>query len=395
MGFPEVGKQLEVLLAGCEQVYSVDELTAKLDSSRKQNRPLRIKLGLDPTAPDIHLGHTVQLKKVRQFQDERSKTRPVLDEAEIAANAQTYFDQAGCVLDMAGDKVEIVRNSEWLSPMSAVDLIRLAGQTTVGQMLKRDDFRKRFEAEVPISMHEFLYPLVQAQDSVAIRADVELGGTDQTFNFLLAREVQRNVGQEPEVVLLLPLLVGLDGVEKMSKSLGNYVGVTESAHDMFGKLMSLSDELMANYFELLTAVSKEEISQLCDAARTHPMEAKKLLAETIAGTYHKADVVDKARQEWEQLHQKSAGAGSTLVVPEGTPTVVLEGDLMQDGRVRLLDLVMECGYAPSRSEARRLIAEKGVRLNGKVIADANELLVLQNGDVLQRGKRRFVRLEVP
>ena len=415
MGFPEVGKQLEVLLAGCEQVYSVDELAAKLEASRKQNRPLRLKLGLDPTAPDIHLGHTVVLGKLRQFQDlghkavliigdytamvgdpsEKSKTRPMLTAEQVEANAQSYLSQAGKVLDTSPERLEIRRNSEWLDPLTLADALKLASKMTVARMLERDTFERRFKAGIEIYIHEFLYPLLQGRDSVAIKSDLELGGTDQTFNNLVGRDLQRDAGQEPQVVMIMPILVGLDGVEKMSKSLGNCIGVLESAHDMFGKTMSLPDSCMSNYFELLTRVPKEEISQLCDPARTHPMDAKKRLAWTIAGAFHSDEAAGRARQEWEQIHQKSAGAGSGMVVPEDTPKVSLVADLMQDGRVRLLDLVMECGFAASRGEGRRLIAENGVRLNGKVMADANEPVAVQNGDVLQRGKRRFVRLEVP
>jgi len=254
MSFPSADEQMAVLARGCERIETADELGRKLACSRAADRPLRVKLGLDPTAPDIHLGHTVVLRKMRQFQDfghkavliigdytarigdpsGRSKTRPVLGTRQIKANAKTYFEQAGCVLDTSRASLEIRYNSEWLRGMRFADVLKLAGQTTIGQMLKRDDFRQRFEAETPIGVHEFLYPLMQGWDSVCIESDVELGGTDQTFNNLLGRDLQRNAGQEPQVVMVMPILVGLDGQEKMSKSLGNYVGVTEPAHDVFG-----------------------------------------------------------------------------------------------------------------------------------------------------------------
>jgi len=413
MAFPSVEQQLEVLLRGCEAVYSPAELRAKLEGSREQDKPLRVKLGLDPTAPDIHLGHTVVFRKIREFQDfghkavvivgdytamvgdpsEKSKTRPTLSRDQVEANAQTYLDQAGRVLDTRPERLELRRNSEWLADLSLADALRLASKMTVARMLERDTFEKRYKGGVEIYLHEFLYPLLQGRDSVAIEADIELGGSDQTFNNLVGRDLQRDAGQPPQVVMIMPILVGLDGVEKMSKSLGNYVAVTDSAHDMFGKLMSVPDELMRNYFELLTAVDSSETNTLCDLAKTHPMEAKKRLARTIAEEFHSADDADRAQSEWEAIHQKSA-AGAGMVVPEGTPTVALEREQMQDGKVRLLDLVMLCGFASSRSEGRRLAAEGGIRLNGQAIQDVNEPVEVKTGDVLQRGKRRFAQLEV-
>lgn len=413
MGFASVEEQLAVLTRGCERIDTLDELRRKLGRSREQGRPLRIKLGLDPTAPDIHLGHTVVLRKMRQFQDlghkavliigdytarvgdpsGRSKTRPVLDEGQIKANAQTYFEQAGRVLDTSPDKLEIRYNSEWLEAMNFADVLRLMGQMTVGQMLKRDDFRKRFEAETPIGLHELLYPLMQGWDSVCVQSDVELGGTDQTFNNLVGRDLQRNAGQEAQVVMVMPILVGLDGQEKMSKSLGNYVGVTETPHDMFGKLMSVPDECMSNYFTLLTMVPEGEIRNLCSPAKTHPMEAKKRLAVEVASAFHDTAAVERARIEWEQIHQKKAATGE-LVVPEDTPTVVVPAEVMRDGRALTLKLIVACGFAGSNGEARRLVLEKGIRLNGQVIEDPAGTLEIRTGDVLQRGRRKFVRLQV-
>lgn len=414
MSFAPVEEQLAILTRGCERIETLDALRDKLERSRAQGKPLRIKLGLDPTAPDIHLGHTVVLRKMRQFQDlghravliigdytsrvgdpsGRSRTRPVLDSASIEVNARTYFEQAGRVLDTSTEKLEIRYNSEWLADMSFADVLRLAGQMTVGQMLKRDDFRKRFETETPIGVHELLYPLMQGWDSVCIEADVELGGTDQTFNNLVGRDLQRNAGQAPQVVMIMPILVGLDGREKMSKSLGNYVGVAEPAHDMFGKLMSVPDECMANYLTLLTAVPEGEIAVLADPGRTHPMEAKKRLAVEIASAFHGREVVEQVRREWEQIHQKKAATGG-FVVPADTPTVELGADLVENGEALKLKLIVHCGFASSNAEARRLIQERGIRLNGEVIADPNGMVAIRTGDVLQRGKRRFVRLETP
>ncbi len=413
MATGNIDELLRTLTRGCERVDTLDELRRKLQRSAETGRPLRVKLGLDPTAPDIHLGHTVVLRKMRQFQDAghlavliigdytarigdpsgRSRTRPVLDDESIRRNAETYFQQAGRVLDTSPERLEVRYNSQWLEPMRFADVLRLAGQMTVGQMLKRDDFARRFRAEVPIGVHEFMYPLMQGWDSVCIDADVELGGTDQTFNNLVGRDLQRAAGREPQVVMVMPILVGLDGREKMSKSLGNYVGVHEPPHDMFGKLMSVPDECMANYFTLLTAEPDGRIAELCDPRRTHPMEAKKRLASAITAGFHGAAAAEQARAEWEAIHQKKAATG-TLVVPADTPTVTVPADMFTDGGVPKLRLVVHCGFAASNGEARRLIAEQGIRLNGHVVEDFNGTLAVKTGDVLQRGKRHFVRLEV-
>ncbi len=411
MAFADVDEQVRVLTRGCERIDTLDELRHKLARSKERNEPLRIKLGLDPTAPDIHLGHTVVLRKMRQFQDlghqavliigdytakvgdpsGRSKTRPVLDQASIERNAKTYLDQAGKVLDIAS--LEIHANSEWLEPMRFADVLKLAGQMTVGQMLKRDDFAKRFKAEVPIGVHEFMYPLMQGWDSVCIRSDVELGGTDQTFNNLVGRDLQRSAGQAAQVVMVMPILVGLDGHEKMSKSLGNYVGVSEPAHDMFGKLMSVPDPCMVNYLTLLTFMPEVEIKALVDTAQTHPMDAKKRLAAEVTAAFHGKGLAAAAQAEWEAIHQKKA-AGGELVVPTDTPTVAVGADLLEDGAVPKLRLIVHCGFAASNGEARRLIAEQGIRLNGAVIDDPNGTIAVKDGDVLQRGKRKFVRLQL-
>jgi tyrosyl-tRNA synthetase len=413
MSFASVEEQLKVLTRGVERIDTLDELRHKLQRSRETNTPLRIKLGLDPTAPDIHLGHTVVLRKMRQFQDlghkavliigdytakvgdpsGRSKTRPVLDAKAIEANAKTYFEQAGKVLDTSPGKLEVRPNSEWLAGMTFADVLKLAGQMTVGQMLKREDFRKRFEAEIPIGVHELLYPLMQGWDSVCVQSDVELGGTDQTFNNLVGRDLQRNAGQHAQVVMVMPILVGLDGVEKMSKSLGNYVGIHEPPHDMFGKLMSVPDGCMVNYLTLLTSIPENEIRELTNASKTHPMEAKKRLAVGVASGFHDRKLVEQAREEWERIHQKKASTGD-LVVPADTPTIQVPEAVMQDGRAMTLKLIVACGFAATNSEARRLIDEKGIRLNGEVVEEATGTLAVKSGDILQRGKRKFVRLGV-
>jgi tyrosyl-tRNA synthetase len=325
----------------------------------------------------------------------RSKTRPVLNDATIEKNAKTYFDQAGKVLDQSPDKLEIRFNSEWLEPMRFADVLKLAGQMTVGQMLKREDFANRYKAEAPIGLHELMYPLMQGWDSVCIQSDVELGGTDQTFNNLVGRDLQRNAGQKPQVVVTMPILVGLDGHEKMSKSLGNYVGVNEAAHDMFGKLMSVPDNCMANYLTVLTSMPEADIRVLVDPAKTHPMEAKKRLAAEVTAAFHLRETADKARCEWEAIHQKVA-ATDELIVPADTPTKTITTAIVRDGKhlFEKLRLLVQCDFASSNSEARRLIAEGGIRVNGKVIDDPNGALELNDGDIIQRGKRKFVRVQV-
>jgi len=380
-------EQLELLTAGCETVVTREELLQKLQSGR----PLRVKLGCDPTAPDLHLGHSVVLRKLRQFQDlghkavliigdytaligdptGQNKTRPMLSEADIARNAQTYFEQAGKILDTAPEKLEIRRNSEWLSRMTFADVIRLASKMTVARMLERDTFAKRHKTGAPISVHEFLYPLMQGHDSVMIRADVELGGTDQTFNNLVGRDLQRDAGQEPQVVMILPLLEGTDGVEKMSKSKGNYIGLSESPKDIFGKTMSISDELMGRWYRLL----------LGRAPVGHPMEAKKQLAHALVAQYHNAAAADQARAEFEQQFSKKdyAEVAETLTVP---------------AEIWVVELVEKTGKFKSRGEIRRLIQGGGVSLDGRKITDDKANIAVQTGQILKAGKLVVVKLSV-
>ncbi|HOF18396.1 MAG TPA: tyrosine--tRNA ligase, partial [Phycisphaerae bacterium] len=299
-------EQVMALSRGCEAIYTQQELEQRLKEASKAGRALRVKLGLDPTAPDIHLGHTVVLRKMRQFQDLGHKavliigdytarigdptgqnaTRPMLSPEQIRANAQTYFDQAGRVLDTAPDKLEVRYNSEWLEKLSFAELIQLAAKKTVAQMLQRDSFKARLEANVDVYLHEMLYPIMQGYDSVMIDADVELGGTDQTFNNLVGRDLQKASGKPQQVVMVMPILVGLDGAQKMSKSKGNYVGVTDAPNDMFGKVMSIPDSLMGNYFTLLTDLPVARIAALTDAEKTHPRQAKADLARRIVAQYH-------------------------------------------------------------------------------------------------------------
>ena len=390
---------LAVSLRGCEELLVESDWLAKLARSEATGAPLRIKLGLDPTAPDLHLGHTVVLNKMRQLQDlghrvifligdftamigdpsGRNTTRPPLTREQIEQNAQTYFDQASLVLDRA--RTEIRYNSEWSDPLGARGMIQLAAKYTLARMMERDDFTRRFRAGVPISVHELLYPLMQGYDSVALKSDIELGGTDQKFNLLVGRELQREYGQEPQCILTMPLLEGLDGVEKMSKSKNNYVGITEAPESMFGKLMSISDELMWRYYELLSFRSLAQIAQLraeCAAGR-NPRDAKVLLAQEIVERFHSRAAADEALAAFEARFRHGA-------LPENIPEVVLRGAPMP-----IAQLLKQAQLAPSTTEANRNIEQGGVRVDGERVGDKG--LKLPAGTyVVQVGKRRFARV---
>lgn len=397
---------LDLLLRGCDSVYTKEELQQRLASKKR----MRVKLGMDPTAPDLTLGHTVVLRKLRHFQDlghkavliigdytamigdptGRSKTRPILTTDEVTANANTYLQQAGKVLDTSEEKLEVRRNSEWLTPMTFADVIKLMSQMTVARMLERDTFAKRRDEGKEIYLHELLYPLMQARDSVAIESDVELGGTDQTFNNLCGRDLQRNAGQPPQIVMVMPILVGIDGTEKMSKSLGNYVAITDEPGDMFGKIMRIPDEVMRNYFELLTDEPPERIAELTDRTKCNPRDTKEQLARTIITQYHSAEAAEAAADEFRRIH---AGGGGGL--PDEIPEVTLPADRVDGGKIVPVDLIRCCGFAGSNSEARRLVTERGVRLNNAVIEDPLAPVAVHSGDICQRGKRKFVRLVLP
>ena len=398
----DIQRQVELLLRGSEAMYTREDLADRLTQAATANRPLRVKLGLDPTAPDIHLGHTVQLRKMRQFQDLGhkavlligdytarigdpsgvNKTRPVLSPQQIDANAHTYLEQAGKVLDTSPEKLEVRRNSEWLEKLTFADVLRLAGQMTIAQMMERDTFDIRYKAGVPIGVHEFLYPLMQGYDSVCIEADVELGGTDQTFNNLVGRQLQENAGQPRQVVLIMPILVGLDGTEKMSKSKGNYIGVTDEPNDMFGKVMTIPDALMFNYFTLLTDLDLERIAELVDGDRTHPRQAKALLAKTIVATYHDEAAAESAAAEFDRVF-------SQRDVPTDMPEVPVSAATMN-----IIDLVLAAGFAKSKGEARRLIQQNAVSLDGEKIVDVDANVAMSDGQVLRVGKRRFGKIVV-
>ena len=402
-----IDQQIEMITRGTFDIVPKADLKAKLLQSAKSGKPLQVKLGLDPTAPDIHLGFAVVLRKLRQFQDlghevviiigdytaligdpsGRSTTRPMLSSEEIAANGKTYVTQLAKVLDP--DKTIVRFNSEWLGKLSFSELVNLASKMTVAQVMQREDFANRFGLGQPIGLHELLYPLAQAYDSVAIKADVEMGGQDQTFNNLAGRALQKELGQEPQVVLLMPLLVGLDGVKKMSKSLGNYVGISEAPNTMFGKLMSISDSLMPTYFELCTDVPMEEVRTLTDGNLTHPREAKKRLGREIITLYHGAEAAQSADDEFEKVHKEHQ-------VPEEMPEVTVPSDIRTaDGRVRVTALLVAADLAPSSGEAKRLIQQGGVSIDGVKLTDPAGMLEIQTGQVIKVGKNRFTRLLAP
>ncbi|MEX3954519.1 tyrosine--tRNA ligase [Trinickia sp. EG282A] len=394
----EVRHALAVAKRGADELLIEEEFAGKLARSVATGKPLRIKLGLDPTAPDIHIGHTVVLNKMRQLQDlghtvifligdftsligdpsGRNATRPPLTREQIESNAKTYFEQASLVLDR--EKTEIRYNSEWSMPLGADGMIKLASRYTVARILEREDFTKRFQGGVPISIHEFLYPLMQGYDSVALNADLELGGTDQKFNLLVGRELQKQYGQEQQCILTMPLLEGLDGVEKMSKSKNNYVGISEKPGDMFGKLMSISDDLMWRYYELLSFRSLDEIARLKREAGQgrNPRDFKVMLAQEIVARFHSQADAERALEEFD--YRAKGG------VPDDIPSVPLTGAPLGIGQ-----LLKQAGLVPSTSEALRNIEQNGVKIDGVTISDKG--LKVEAGEyVVQVGKRRFARV---
>ena len=361
-----------------------------------------MKLGLDPTAPDIHLGHTVVLEKARQFQDLGHKaviiigdytarvgdpsgadrTRPVLSGEQIETNAKTYFEQAGKVLDTSPEKLEIRYNSEWLQKLSFAEVLHLASKKTVAQMLQRDSFKKRLAADEDVFTHEFLYPLMQGYDSVVIKADVELGGTDQTFNNLVGRDIQKAYGQPPQIVMIMPILVGLDGVEKMSKSKGNYIGVTDEPNDMFGKVMSIPDALMENYYTLLTDVPSDEAARRCDPQQTHPRHAKADLGKLIVAKYYDDPTAAAAAAEFDRVFAQRQK-------PSEIPEIRVPA-----GKINIVELIVLAAFAASNGQARRLVRQNAVSIDDEKITDAEAKIEPKNGAVLRVGKRRFGRIAV-
>jgi len=408
-----IEEQISLLLRGTEHVYSAEELKKRLEHSARTGRQLRIKLGMDPTAPDLHLGHSVVLRKMRQFQDfghkavliigdatamigdptGKKKTRPVLSPEQVEQNAVTYFAQAGKILDMSPEKVEIHKNSEWLHKMSFVDSLKLCQKMTVARMLERDTFQERHKAGEPIYIHEFMYPLMQGWDSVMIKADVELGGTDQTFNNLVGRDLQESEGQPPQIVMIMPILVGTDGVQKMSKSLGNYIGVAEPPGEQYGKTMSIPDNLMENWFRMVTPLPDERIRSLTDPAQMHPRAAKDILARTVVEQYHSAADAEKASENFKKQFAKE-GTG----LPADIPTKIIAASLLKEGQIGLAALLKEAGLAPSTSEGRRKIEQGGVHVNSEKVIDPRRMIspkdAQEKGVLLQLGRNAcYIRFE--
>ncbi len=401
-----VQEQCDLLMRGVEEVVPEGSLPELLKRARDEDRPLRVKLGIDPTSSDLHLGFAVVLRKLRQFQDlghiaclvvgdftasigdpsERSKTRPILTREEIEANVHTYEQQLYRILDP--DRTELLYNGDWLGEMSFADVVKLCSKYTVARLLERDDFAKRYSGEQPIGVHELLYPLCQGQDSVAIRADIELGGTDQKFNNLVGRDLQRADEQEPQVVMLTPLLVGLDGVEKMSKSLGNFVGIDEPPSEQFGKIMSLADDLMDPYFRLATLVPLEEVESIVSGVNTgdmHPMDAKFRLAREIVALYYDEAAAEKAEEEFKRVFRSRD-------VPEDMPDLVVSEDALADGSIRITALIALAGFASSNRESRQLVQQGAVSIDGERVSDPMAAITPTEGAVLKVGKRRFARL---
>jgi tyrosyl-tRNA synthetase len=398
----DVSKQLELLKRGTVEIFNAGELAEKLTEAGKAGRQLRIKLGLDPTSPDIHLGHTVVLRKMRQFQDLGHKavliigdytarigdpsgqdsTRPMLSPEQIEQNAKTYLQQAGKILDTSEDKLEIQYNSQWLEKLTLTEVIHLAAKKTVAQMLQRDSFKLRLQAEQDVYTHEFLYPLMQGYDSVMVKSDVELGGTDQTFNNLVGRDIQRAYGQSPQVVITMPILVGLDGKEKMSKSKGNYIGVTDEPNDMFGKVMSISDDMMENYFTLLTDLAAEKIAGLTDPDKTHPKEAKILLGRTIVKQFHDESAAQDAVAQFDKVFARGQ-------LPDEIPLVEMPGD-----PISVKQLLLFCKLVSTGGQAKRMLAQGAVSIDGEKADDPNAQITPTDDMVIQVGKRNFAKLAI-
>ena len=404
--FRPVDEQLAALRRGAAEIIPEDEFRAKLEKSRAAGKPLRVYLGVDPTAPDLHLGHTVVLRKLKHFQDEghtaifligdfsamigdptgQSETRPPLTREQVDANAKTYLEQVYKILDP--QKTEVRYNSEWLGKMSSQEVVQLCGKYRLARMLEREDFRSRLTANQPISVHELLYPLLTAYDAVSLQSDVELGATEQKFNLLVHREIQREYGQQPEAVLTMPILVGTDGERKMSKSLGNYIGISEPPSQMFGKIMSISDDLMWSYYELVTNFSSPVIVRLQEEVRTgalHPKKAKIELAHSIVANFHGEEAAKKAAEEFDLVFSKRQA-------PEEMPTIkVPVGE-----KKRIVQLILEAGAASTLTAASRLIVQGGVELDGKPITFEREVVdtSVPSQKVLRAGKKTFVRVVV-
>lgn len=400
----EVERQFSIYSSGVAEIIPLEELKDKIVKSIVRNKPLKIKLGLDPSAPDVHLGHTVVLNKLRQFQENghiiqliigdftgkigdptgKSAARKQLSDEEVKHNARTYFEQFGKVLDM--EKIELYYNSKWLSKLNFEDVIHLAGKITVARLMERDDFTERLALRKPVSLHEFFYPLMQGYDSVMLDCDVELGGTDQHFNILMGRHFQEKFGREKQVAMLMPLLEGLDGVEKMSKSRKNYIGIDENPGDMYGKAMSIPDELMLKYFKLATDLSLEKITEIQEQLKLkvlHPRDAKMVLARTVVKMYHGAEAAEQAEARFKSVFQKGE-------LPDDIPVIQWQGVR----EMPVVDLLVALKLQRSKSEARRMIQNGGIRLNGEKITDMGSVTAITNHLIIQVGKRIFRKIKI-
>lgn len=397
-----IEKSIEIIKQGIIEIISEEDLIAKLKKSKAEGKPLRIKYGADPSAPDLHIGHTVPIRKLRQFQElghqivfiigdftaqigdpsGKSETRKRLTPEQVKTNAATYLDQIFKLLDK--DKTEVVFNSSWLNLINLPEVIALSAKYTVARMLERDDFNNRFKSEKPIYVHEFLYPLVQAYDSVVVKSDVELGGTDQKFNFLVGREIQREYGQEPQIVITLPILEGTDGVKKMSKSLGNYIGINESPKEMFGKTMSITDELIGKYFELALGYAHDKAKEIDDgikAGTVHPRNAKARLAKELVALYHNEEAGEQALEEFDRIFKQKE-------VPDEIEEFSID---CPDEKIWIVKLMTDIGFTKTNGEARRLISGGGVYVDSEKISDEN--FELTKGEYLLKvGKRRFAKV---
>ncbi|MHB8578721.1 MAG: tyrosine--tRNA ligase [Ignavibacteriaceae bacterium] len=396
---------MDLIKRGSHEIIPEDELVKKIERSIKEGKPLKIKLGCDPSRPDLHLGHSVVLRKLGHFQQlghqailiigdftgmigdpsGRNVTRPSLSLEETRKNGESYFEQASKILNKG--KTKIVYNSEWLSKMSFEDVIKLSSKYTVARMIERDDFTKRFKAGEPISLHEFLYPLAQAIDSVAISSDVELGGTDQKFNLLVGRDIQREFGMEPQVILTMPLIVGTDGIEKMSKSYNNYIGISDSPQEIFGKTLSIPDSLIYNYYELATDISNEELFDLrkqLNDQQVNPRDLKRKLAKTIVKMYHSENAAVEAEAEFDKIFIRKE-------VPDEIPVIILDKGETEIG---ILELLVKVNFASTKGEARRLVVQGGVTIDGNKVDDISAIITLDKELILKVGKRKFIKLKI-
>lgn len=400
--FPSINEQMDLIKRGVVEIIPEDELVKKIEKSLKTSKPLNIKLGCDPSRPDLHIGHSVVIRKLAQFQElghqailiigdftgmigdpsGKNATRPALSLEQTRINGTSYFEQASKILNK--EKTKIAYNSEWLAKMSFEDVIKLASKYTVARMIERDDFTKRFKAGEPISVHEFLYPLAQAMDSVAIESDVELGGTDQKFNLLVGRDIQREFSMEPQVILTMPLLVGTDGVEKMSKSYDNYIGISDDPSQIYGRTLSIPDNLIFQYFELATNVSNEklyEIKNLLADGKSNPRDIKRELGRTLIAMYHNQEAAEIAQQEFDNIF-----------INKGLPDEIEEFIIGDKKEMNILDLIILVSFAPSKGEARRLVTQGGVSIDGEKISDVQSSISVKSGMILKVGKRKFIKL---